>query len=89
VLPEQGQSLAMAVRMRATAGRHGAAPGSARIERPGHEILQASCGHAPALVATAVGIARPTCRAVATTTTLRPAPPTSCCLASLRSARTG
>jgi hypothetical protein len=67
VLPEQGQSLAMAVRSRAVAGRHGASPSSARTWHPGHEILRASGGHSPALVATAVGIARPTCRAVATT----------------------
>ena len=73
MLPEQGQSLARAIRMRAAAGRHGASLSSARIRRPGHEILEASCGRSPAVVATAVGIARPTCRAVATTSAVRAA----------------
>jgi hypothetical protein len=68
VLPEQGQSLAKAIHSRAAAGRHGASPSSARIRRPGCEILRVGCGRSPALVATAVGISRPMCRAVATTT---------------------
>jgi hypothetical protein len=71
VLPEQGQNLALAVRSRAVAGRHGASPSSARTWRPGHHTLQASGGRSPALVATAVGIARPTCRVVATNPPVR------------------
>jgi hypothetical protein len=68
VLPEQGQSLAKPVCSRAPSQWHGTATGSARTWRLGGVSLQASCGHAPAQVATVVRTARRGCLAVATVT---------------------
>jgi hypothetical protein len=66
VLPEQGRSPAKPVRSRAWTRRHGAATGSARTRRPDYLTLPAGCGQAPALVATAIGIALAAGPAVAT-----------------------
>ena len=66
MLPELGRSPATPVRSRACTRRHGATTGSARTRRPGYLTLPAGCGHAPALVATANGIALAGCPAVAT-----------------------
>lgn len=66
MLPEQGQSLAKPVCSRAPSQWHGTATGGVQTWRLGRESLQASCGHPPAPVATAVRTARPACLAVAT-----------------------
>jgi hypothetical protein len=66
MLPEQGRSPATPLRSRAWSRRHGAATGSARTRRPDYLTLPAGCGHVPAQVATAKGIARGACPAVAT-----------------------
>ena len=70
MLPEQGRSPATPLRSRAWTRRHGAATGSARTRRPDYLTLPAGCGHAPALVATANGIALAACPAVVTSQVL-------------------
>ena len=66
MLPEQGRSPATPLRSRAWSRRHGAATGSARTRRPDSVTLPVGCGHVPALVATANGIALAAYPAVAT-----------------------
>lgn len=54
------------VRSRAASRWHGAVTSSARTRRPGWITFLASCGQSPAPVATATGIVRLACPAVAT-----------------------
>ena len=67
MLPEQGRSLAVPVRSRASSRRHGAAASSARTARHGYLTLSLGCGYSPAPVATAADLASAAGTAVAAT----------------------